>query len=183
MWSRTRLAGTIASLLLSSCSWPFTAQDLSVEVVSYGRYEAEVAGHFKRSPRVYRTPDQTLIEQTDEIPCRKGERFGVAYRIVERGGNSARFMVDVVWKHPLVHERGDQIHGTETEYSMPVRLRDGSSPIRFSGWGFDQESDLAEGTWTLSILYGTHTLFQQSFDVIGCGVDPIEDLLPDELVP
>ena len=172
MSRRTCLAGAIASLLLSSCSWPFTAEDLSVELVSYGRYEAEYAGHFKRSPRVYRTPDQTLIEQTDEIPCRKGERFGVAYRIVERGGHSARFSIDVVWEHPLLHERLDQVHGTQTEYSMPVRLRDGSSPIRFSGWGFNQESDLAEGTWTLSIRYGTRTLFRKSFDVWGCGADP-----------
>jgi hypothetical protein len=171
MSRRTCLAGVV-SLALSGCSWPFAAEDLGVEVESYGRYEAEYAGHFKRTPRVYRSPEPILIEQTDEIPCRKGERFGVAYRIVERGGHSARFSIDVVWEHPLLHERVDEIHGTRSEYSMPVRLRDGSSAIRFSGWGFNQESDLAEGTWTVSILYGTHTLLRKSFEVWGCGADP-----------
>jgi hypothetical protein len=164
------------------CQLPIRSGHLEAEVVSYGRYEAPTAGTFKKSPpKVYRVVTPVLLEQTTEIPCRKGERFGVSYRVLDDAGRSASVRISIEWTHPSIYEPRDRIRGTQTQHFKRIHIENGASPIQFSGWGFSQISDLANGTWTLRLGYQGHTFLSRSFEVSGCYFD-LAAALSDEVL-
>lgn len=165
------LLGLLTLLLApTACQILPRSKDLSAELVAFGRYEGTKAGRQLSStaPRVYGLRP-TLLEQTSEVPCAKGERFGIEYRIRDSAGRSFRTQLDVTWTHPYVLEITDRIRGTHTEHKTWVHVRDGISATQFSGWGFDHARDAVEGTWLIEVGYQGRVLLSQSFEVSGCG--------------
>jgi hypothetical protein len=164
------LLGLLTLLLAPpACESLPKSNDLSGELVTFGRYEGTRAGRHRlaTAPRIYGSRP-TLLEQTSVVPCAKGERFGIEYRIRDSAGRSFRTQLDVTWTHPYVLEITDRIRGTHTEYKTWVHVRDGISTTQFSGWGFDHARDAVEGTWLIEVGYQGRVLLSRSFDVSGC---------------
>ena len=135
-----------------------------VHVVRFGIYSAQVqeVEAVAQSPggkrRVVMEP--TFLEETFRVPAMLGTRFG--FRYVINGSPDGTAIPIVIKKNypglkdprhekPLYHHAYAKTHEIGQVYG--------------TGYGFDHEWELVEGTWTFQLFYENKMLGEVSFEV------------------
>ena len=176
-----------ASLLAAAAAvagWAslFPASSFRARIDSYGRYGGELGDLIEIDGKLFRGEPPTsdmLIEQSEEIPCAIGMRFGVFFLVERVSGPEGRAEFTVRWDHPEIRGPAFTVPGTRSEWPARISIpRIGGGRVLFVGWALDENPQLVPGRWTASILYDGLVLASQDFLLVDCHeVRPSDDRL------
>lgn len=142
----------------------------SAAVVDFGRYRdnspLRLASEGKGASgvNVVSERDLVLLEQTDQIPCRIGETWGVRVRVSDiPAGGSVKLRTEI--QHPPIlypDKSYRKKSGSEEE------LRPGMPEVRFKGWDFlkEYEAELKAGEWTIVVFLNDVEVARKVFTVV-----------------
>ncbi len=137
-----------------------------LKIVDYGIYEKQELMRPKDKTTVAGevsvVKNEVLVIQTDTIPLKVGQTFGLRYEIVtsEKGEKFYPVTYHVSYPREMVNpETGKR----EKDWTFKTRSI-GNSP-RYTGFGFDEEWELLEGDWIFEITVGKHVV-RQKFHLI-----------------
>src|SRR5262249_30339812 len=94
-----------------------------------------------------------LIRQTDAIDAAIGTRFGLRFVIEQRTNRSQNIPIHVRVTHPPINGR--------TVDQWDIKGQPGI--VRYSGWSFDTEAELAPGQWKFQLLEGDTVVAEKEF--------------------
>lgn len=136
-------------------------------VEEYGRYRPTDRAHAAARPASGVSPlaegAAVLLEQTDQIPCRVGELWGLRIRASGEPVNRP-YTVRQEVRHPPIRQPDGS---TRTTTAREMRVRAGESPDRYYGWQFlkGHEHELVPGEWTVVVFIDGVEVASRSFHV------------------
>lgn len=132
---------------------------LSAQVISAGRYTQADAGFVRTAAHAIVGRSALLLEETDRVPIRPGERFGFCFEVV---GFLEDGEVDVqkIVTHPAVAIDERTLDGYVETIELNVINNRASGCI---GHALDAEVDFVPGKWTIALGAGETTLVERSF--------------------
>lgn len=134
---------------------------LKAEVSSFGRYAGTGGGFIRTAGHAPVSAEDRLMETTDRIPLRIGERFGFCFEVtgfLEDGEVDLQKIVS----HPAVNVGGRKVNGFVQEVELEVG---GGKATGCIGHALVSEPDLIAGRWTIALGAGETTLAARSFEV------------------
>ena len=159
-------------ILTVACSAAADGGDLKGRIVGGGTYTVTNKYKVLKVPdatsglnRFYLDPP-TFTAVTDRIPAKLGVRFGIVFELTNLPKTqNATVGIVFVTKHPILRRRDGTIStGTELRLRMPVRGQD--RIVSWTGFGFENDSDLVPGIWTLEVRSYTKLLCKKDFTVV-----------------
>jgi hypothetical protein len=154
--------------LLALASAEVTAQTPQVErldVVEHGLFTADVVRTEVGANGVPKqiTNNSKLVKTTRDVPAKLGVRFGFRFTVTgEPKGEQ------VSLKKVTIYPRGGRrVPGTNETItrSESTSTRVLGDPGLYTGYSFDDASELLPGTWTFELWHGDRKLTSQSFKV------------------
>jgi len=131
---------------------------LKAEVSSFGRYAGTGGGFIRTAGH---SADDRLVETTDRIPLRIGERFGFCFEVtgfLEDGEVDLQKIVT----HPSAQSGERKFEGFVQEVELQVV---GGKAAGCIGHSLESERDLIAGRWTIALGAGETTLLERSFEL------------------
>jgi hypothetical protein len=133
---------------------------LQVEVVSVGRYTETGAGFIRTAGHAPVSSPATLVEATDQVPMRMGERFGFCFEATGFLDDGEADLQKIV-THPSRKAGSHDVDGFVQEVELTVV---GGKAVGCIGQVLG-EDDLIPGRWTIALGAGETTLAEHHFEV------------------
>jgi len=158
-----RILVCIAVLALGSAQ--AAAQEMRVEIIDYGIYSGRTVGHTDRpgtANGINEVLDRKLIEQTEVVTARLGERFGIEY-VVRGQPNGTIVTLTEITRFPpqgLVNAKGERLQKSEFEWQEVI----GRRAIRT--YDFTDAWEMVEGDWTLEFYYQGRKIGEKRFKIV-----------------
>jgi hypothetical protein len=143
---------------------PVAAREVSVTVLEYGLYTAEVVGQQREASGVVTDLLANLchVATTSTVPMRPRIHFGFRYRIDgPRSGTPVDLTLAVTFP--------DAVHPPAGLGPLKRHLRQSVLPVgavSYTGYSFDLDWEFVPGIWTLEVLQGERQLAAMSFTVV-----------------
>jgi hypothetical protein len=141
----------------------------SATISDYGRYREK--GSIRVVPDLNEPSDVTVVgssdlaflEQTDRIPCRVGETWGMRVRVAD-APTDRPYTVRKEVHHPPFRQPDGSVR---TKSGREFKLQPGPLPDLFSGWYFlkGYEYELVTGEWTLVVFIDDVEVARKAFNV------------------
>jgi hypothetical protein len=134
---------------------------LKAEVSSSGRYAGSGGGFVRTAGHALVGSEDRLLETTDQIPLRLGERFGFCFEVtgfLEDGEVDLQKIVT----HPAARPGESRFEGFVQEVELRVV---GGKAGGCIGHALASERDLIAGRWTIALGAGETTLVERSFEL------------------
>jgi len=133
-----------------------------VELFDYGIYET-VFMKYDNAPntsegKIERISHKKLLRRTEQIPGKKGTKFGIRYIL---GGAQQGKDVEVLVKVMHSVTVDDQVISKANEWLTTKRI----GRVSFDGWKFNTDSELIHGDWTIQIYHEGTKLVEKSFHI------------------
>lgn len=158
--------GMLFLILFSCCStFSFAQSKIKVKKLRYGiclpdsaaqpvALQTSPTGTQKISSGFY------LVKQTNKIPAKMGQRFGVAY-IIQTDPRIKAVEVECVWVYPtpITNPKGGVFK--DVRYSSV----ESTNKSTYSNYSLDKEYEVVKGKWLLQLYYKKVKIFEQSFIV------------------
>ena len=132
---------------------------LSAQVISAGRYADATAGFVRTAAHSAVDRSAVLVEETDRVPLRLGERFGFCFELtgfLEDGEADLQKIVT----HPSVAVDDRAIDGYVDTIELSVINGGAAGCI---GHAVDTDRELIPGKWTIGLGAGETTLVERTF--------------------
>jgi len=133
-----------------------------IELYDYGIYET-VFVQYDKAPntgegKIERISHKKLLRRTEQIPGKKGTKFGIRY-ILEgtQQGKDVEVLVKVLHSGTVNEQPTTRIN----EWSTTKKI----GQIAFDGWKFNTDSELIHGNWTIQLYHEGMKLAEKSFQV------------------
>jgi hypothetical protein len=134
---------------------------LNAEITSFGRYTDTGGGFVRTAGHAMVRGHDTLLETTQEIPLRIGERFGFCFEVsgfLEDGEADLQKLVT----HPTMKTGERTVNGFVQEVELEVVAGKAAGCI---GHALDSAQELMAGSWTIALGAGETTLAERSFEL------------------
>lgn len=134
-------------------------------VLSFGRYETRLAGAPEKAERtasgiVQPVDGHRLLERADVIVGQLGNTFGIEVKLENFPAGVAPLTIRTT--HPPLANPKTGAVTRVSEYDW-TSLTSESAYFCFS---FDERWEIAEGTWTMQVLYEGKVIAEKSFKVV-----------------
>jgi hypothetical protein len=137
-----------------------------IEILEFGIYTAQVDTRVPAPGTAFgprdTISDAKLAQSTTTIPTRIGVRFGFRYRIVGEGNRAVK--LKVVARIPPPGIRNPKTGDTTREDVDFIGSKVGE--IAYTGYSFDDDSEMVPGTWTFEVWDADRKLASQSFEIV-----------------
>lgn len=154
----------LALLIVATLAPAPAAAQARVEVVDFGVYTMRVTGRedlpSSVSGTLHTVTDVELKERTRTVVGRLGETFGFRYRV---HGLAAGEEIVVRTVHPRIVNPATGRSGAGSEQTKRVSA---STQPDFTGYGFDETYEIAEGEWRFQILHRGRVIAEEKFNVV-----------------
>ncbi|HZP92851.1 MAG TPA: DUF3859 domain-containing protein [Burkholderiales bacterium] len=155
------LAGALLAIATAAAAHHGRLQEhlLKVDVTSAGRFAAGGEGFVRTAGQAPVRGTAALLEATDRVPLRIGERFGFCFEVsgfLEDGEGELQKIVT----HPAVAVGGARVEGFVQEIALDVTGGKASACI---GHTLATAQDLIPGRWTIALGAGETTLAERAF--------------------
>lgn len=170
------LAVKLCAFVAISGSITFAAEKVALikgKILDFGTYRViksnrdvpirDEAGQLLDAVRI--SPKIEFLTHTDYIVARKGVSFGFTYKLVNLPTN-APTMVTIEILHPAIIKPDGQTNYGEGIQQVIPQSKDGMYTNHI-GYHLDEEYDLVEGDWTMSISSENGRLISKSFHLAG----------------
>ena len=134
-------------------------------ILAFGRYETQLAGKPEKAERtasgiVQPVDGHRLLERNDTIVGQLGNTFGIEVKLENFPAGVAPLTIRTTHP-PLTNPRTGRVTAV-SEYDWTSATQD-SAYFCFS---FDDRWEIAEGTWTMQVLYQGKVIAEKSFKII-----------------
>lgn len=158
-----RVALLSGFLTIAACASP-PPDEVYVETHRIGLFAArgtEIGAPDMPQNRFLEVNRRRFLEETHEIPAVLGTRFGVTFKLTSKPPRS-NVRLDVVMNTPPITNphTGETFSTSKYSRTFPTNRR------RTVDYGFDQDWELAPGTWTLQLIHGEKIIFETNFLVV-----------------
>ena len=101
----------------------------------------------------------TLIQQTDRIPGKIGQKFGIEYKI--KSNITRDILVEQVWIFPksITDDKGKEFN--ELRYKIDKSTNDKT----YSTYVIEKDYEVVKGEWTYQMFYGGEKIYERKFFV------------------
>jgi hypothetical protein len=159
----------LGGLTLLDPSGPSDAGQLRSLVENYGRYgsktrtSAEITRAASGGFALFNDKETELLEQTDRIPCKVGERWGVRIR-TWNVPTTRTFLIRQEMIHPPIRQPDGSF---QTKSISEFESTPDVTPGPYFGWQFvkGHEEELVTGEWTLSVFVDNVEVAHKAFKV------------------
>ena len=139
--------------------------DMNGSLSAYGRYVTEPTGQVLKEPKtasgvIAPVRSHRLVTRTDKIFGQLDRTFGL--EVFLEGMPTPSVKLTIRTTHPALTNPEDGKTTSTSEYDWTVS---GPGP-HFFGFSFDRTWEIAEGDWTIQILYNGRVLTQKRFKVV-----------------
>ena len=134
---------------------------LKADITSFGRYAGTGGGFVRTAGHAAVRGQERLLETTEHIALRIGERFGFCFEVsgfLEDGEADLQKIVT----YPAVLAGGRTVEGFVQEVELAVV---GGRAAGCIGHGLDSAQDLIPGRWTIALGAGETTLATRTFEL------------------
>lgn len=134
---------------------------LKADITSFGRYADTGGGFVRTAGHAPVRGQEKLLETTEIVPLRVGERFGFCFEVggfLEDGEADLQKIVT----HPEVVLDGRKVEGFVQEVELEVA---GGRATGCIGHTLDSAEDLIPGRWTVALGAGETTLAARKFEL------------------
>lgn len=155
---RNVLVLLITVLALSGCA---TTKVEKFEIVDFGIYSNEI--DIKHADnKIYNIEEPKLTEETDRIPALVGTHFGFRFNAVGTPeGRKVSFIQQL--EYPEIIDPKTGIKHQKNSFKRRIELSTELEDVRFFGYIFENEWELAPGNWIFSILYENEIVIEKKF--------------------
>lgn len=134
-------------------------------ILSFGRYATQIAGKPEKAERtasgiVQPVDGHRLLERTDLVVGQLGNTFGIEVRLENFPAGVAPLTIRTTHP-PLTNPKTGRVT-TVSEYDWTSLTQD-SAYFCFS---FDDKWEIAEGTWTMQVLYQGKVIAEKAFKIV-----------------
>lgn len=132
---------------------------LSAQVISAGRYADATAGFVRTAVHSAVDRSAVLVEETDRVPLRLGERFGLCFEVagfLEDGEADLQKIVT----HPALSVGDRTADGYVQTIELTVVNGRAAGCI---GHTLESEAELVPGQWSVALGAGETTLLERTF--------------------
>lgn len=100
-----------------------------------------------------------LLEQTDKIPGKIGQEFGIEY--ILRSGITTDILIEQVWIFPgtITDDQGKKFKELRYSVSKPTNER------TYSVYTLEKDFEVVKGTWTYQMFYKGKKIYERKFYV------------------
>jgi hypothetical protein len=136
-----------------------------VEIQDYGFYNLSVDGSVPAPEDISGSRNIVsnirLQRKTDEIDAQLGRSFGFRFRVVDPALVGKTLVLRTTFP-PLSNPSTKQTRRTQDRTFVVSK----TGELLYDGYRFDNDWEMAEGTWTFQVVYQGHVLAEQKFKVI-----------------
>ena len=141
------------------------AREPSATILSFGRYETQLAGKPEKAERtasgiVQPVDGHRLLERSDVIVGQLGNTFGIEVKLADFPAGTAALTIRTLHP-PLTHPKTGKTT-TMSEYDWTSSTQE-STYFCFS---FDDGWEIGEGAWTMQVLYAGKVIAEKKFKVV-----------------
>lgn len=141
----------------------------SATIESYGRYSSqgqtrtETNRHASGGATIADDDGVVLLEQTDQILCKVGERWGIEIHSSNLPTNRSYMVRQETYHPPIKQPDGSVLTKSISEF----KVREGKAPHQFYGWYFlkGYEYELVAGEWRIVVFIDGVEVARQSFHI------------------
>ena len=142
-----------------------TAAEPRATILSFGRYETQIAGKPEKAERtasgiVQPVDGHRLLERSDVIVGQFGNTFGIELKLENFPAGVAALTIRTT--HPPLTNPKTGKETTVSEYDWTSSTRD-STYFCFS---FDEKWEIAEGNWTIQVLHEGKVIAEKTFKIV-----------------
>ena len=139
--------------------------EMAASISAYGRYVTEPTGRTLKRPKtasglIAPIRSHRLIAKTDKVFGQLDRTFGM--EVLLEGMPAPSVTLTIRTTHPALTNPKNKRTTKVSEYDWTVS---GAGP-HFFGFSFDRTWEIAEGDWTIQILYQGRLLAQKRFRVV-----------------
>ncbi len=165
MTIRAAAAAVFSAIALLCAAAAAGAAEPSGTLLSWGRYATHIAGAPEKAERtasgiVQPVDGHRLLERTDVIVGQLGNTFGIEVKLENFPAGVAALTIRTTHP-PLTNPKTGKVTSV-SEYDWTSQTGD-SAYFCFS---FDDRWEIAEGTWTMQVLYQGKVIAEKSFKVV-----------------
>ena len=135
-----------------------------IEVLEYGIFKLQEVEKKKTkgtaSGHALIVQDETLVEETDQIPGVIGVQFGFRY-VLEGHPEGEPILLEGKLLHPCIKNPKTGEYSYSEQWETMVRIGE----PHYDGWGFDKFWEIATGEWTFVIFCRGKKLLEKKFHV------------------
>ena len=162
---RVAMAALLGACMFMVAAPAIAAVEPSVAIVGFGRYETQIAGKPEKAERtasgvVQPVDGHRLIEKTDLVVGQLGNTFGIEIKLENFPPGSAALVVRT--HHPPLTNPTTGKTTTVSEYDWTSATHENT----FFCFSFDAGWEIAEGMWTMQILYEGKVIAEKKFKII-----------------
>src|SRR5690242_13253539 len=141
------------------------AGEPSATILSFGRYETHNAGSPEKAERtasgiIQPVDGHRLLERNDVIVGQLGNTFGIELKLENFPAGVAPLTIRTAHP-PLTNPKTGKVMSV-SEYDWTSSTQD-SAYFCFS---FDDKWEIAEGTWTMQVIYDGKVIAEKSFKIV-----------------
>jgi len=148
---------------IAACASP-PPDEVYVEVHRIGLFDArgtEIGPRNTPQNRFLEVNRRRFLKEAHEIPAVLGTRFGVTFKLTSKPPRS-KVRLDVVMNTPPITNPQTGETFSTSKYSRTFL----TNRKRTVDYGFDQDWELAPGTWTLQLIHEEAIIFETDFLVV-----------------
>lgn len=139
--------------------------DMGASISAFGRYAIEPTGRVLKEPKtasgvIAPVRRHALREKTDTIFGQLDRTFGL--EVFLEGMAAPSVTLTIRTEHPALTNPKTGRTTRTSEYDWTVN---GVGP-HFFGFSFDRKWEIAEGDWTIQVLYGDRVLTKKRFKIV-----------------
>ena len=165
MTIRAAAAALFCVLALFGAGTAAAAREPSGSIVSFGRYDTRIAGKPEKAERtasgvVQPVDGHKLLEQTDLIVGQPGNTFGIELKLENFPSGTASLTIRTT--HPPLTNPKTGKTTTVSEYDWTSATGENT----YFCFSFDDGWEIAEGVWTMQVLYEGKVIAEKKFKVV-----------------
>jgi hypothetical protein len=158
-----RVALVSSFFTIAACASP-PPDEVLVEVHRIGLFDArgtEIDAPNMPGGRFLEVNRRRFLEEAHEVPAVLGTRFGVTFKLKSKPPRSS-VLLDVVMNTPPITNPQTGVTLSTSKYSRALS----TNRKHTVDYGFDQDWELAQGTWTLQLIHEGTIIFETHFQIV-----------------